>query len=62
MIDVQSVIVLGYLTGRACGRGEIIGADVVVGLETDLKERLEFWNFAILSQLIIILFVHKHLI
>ena len=32
-------IKLKFLTGRACGRGEIIGADVVVGLETDLKER-----------------------
>ena len=63
MIDVQSMIVwaikLKFLTGRACGRGEIIGTDVVVGLETDVKERFcELCvNFAILSQLIMF-FVH----
>ena len=47
-------IKLKFLTGRACGRGEIIGADVVVGLETDVKVRFcEFCvNFAILNQII----------
>ena len=35
----------------------------VVGLEADVKERLELCvNFAILNQIIIILFVDKHLI
>ena len=57
---------LKFLTGCACERGKIIGANESWGLETDAKERVcELCvNFAILNRIIIIIIflVHKHFI